>query len=438
MSLLGSLNAAVGGLNAQSAALSSISDNVANSQTVGFKGTNTAFVNYVTQSDANTRAPGAVVARPQYTNSLQGAVLQVNSPTSLAVAGAGFFAVQRPIGGGAFDPQPYYTRVGDFTPNREGLLINSAGYALDGWRSLDMEGSAFDVERTGPIQINKAPSVPVPTSELGLAANLPPKLPPGETSFTSKFQAFDAGGNARDVVMTWTNPAAATATTPATWDLEVTSPLPTSATLAGPMRLTFGNTPGTAGTVVGMANIRASTGAPAVQTDGAPATLNLAADFGYGTQNIALNLGNFGRPNGITQFAGEEYEVASRTQNGAPQGNYSSVTVRPTGDVVINYDNGQMATVARIPLVSFNNANALQQEDGQAFTATIDSGVPNTISAGAGGTGTLVVGAQEGSNVDIASEFTDMIVAQRAYTANTKIVSVTNQLLQDTLNMVQA
>lgn len=434
MSLLGSLNAAVGGLNAQSAALSSISDNVANSQTVGFKGTNTAFVNYVTQSDANTRAPGAVVARPQYTNSLQGAVLQVNSPTSLAVAGAGFFAVQRPVGGGAFDPQPYYTRVGDFTPNSEGLLINSAGYALNGWRSLDTAGSAFDVDQTGPIQISKAPSVPVPTTELALAANLPPKLPLGETSFTSKFQAFDAGGNARDVVMTWTNPVPSTATTAATWDLQVTSPLPTATTLAGPMTLTFGNTPGTAGTVVGITG----GGAPAVQTDGAPATLNLTANFGFGAQPIALNLGNFGRPNGITQFAGEEYEVASLTQNGAPQGNYTSVTVRPTGDVVINYDTGQMATVARIPLVSFNNANALQQEDGQAFTATVDSGVPNVISAGAGGTGTLVVGAQEGSNVDIAAEFTHMIVAQRAYTANTKIVSVTNQLLQDTLNMVQA
>ena len=434
MSLLGSLNAAVGGLNAQSAALSSISDNVANSQTVGFKGTNTAFVNYITQSDVNTRAPGAVVARPQYTNSLQGAVLQVNSPTSLAVAGGGFFAVQRPVGGGAFDPQPYYTRVGDFTPDSDGLLINSAGYALDGWRSLDTAGSAFDVDQTGPIQISKAPSVPVPTSELALAANLPPALPLGETSFTSKFQAFDAGGNARDVVMTWTNPVAATATTPASWDLSVDSPLPTPSTLAGPMTLTFGNTPGTAGTVVSMAGA----GVPPVQTDGAPATIALTADFGYGAQPIALNLGNFGRPNGITQFAGEEYEVASQTQNGAPQGNYTSVTVRPTGDVVINYDNGQMATIARIPLVSFNNANALQQEDGQAFTATIDSGVPNVISAGAGGTGTLVVGAQEGSNVDIAAEFTDMIVAQRAYTANTKIVSVTNQLLQDTLNMVQA
>jgi flagellar hook protein FlgE len=138
----------------------------------------------------------------------------------------------------------------------------------------------------------------------------------------------------------------------------------------------------------------------------------------------------------VTQFSGGDYQVTSQSQDGASQGNYTSVTVQPTGNVVINYDNGHSATVAKVPLVSFNDPDALQQHDGQAFTATIDSGSANVAAANTGGTGKLIVGASEGSNVDIAAEFTNMIVAQRAYTANTKVVTTANQMLQDTLSMV--
>src|ERR1700742_3961209 len=98
MSLLGALNAGVGGMDAQAAALTAISNNVANSQTVGFKETDTSFLDYVTQASATAEAPGAVVALPQYMNSVEGTVPQVSDPTSLAVSGNGFFAVQLPIG----------------------------------------------------------------------------------------------------------------------------------------------------------------------------------------------------------------------------------------------------------------------------------------------------------------------------------------------------
>lgn len=129
--------------------------------------------------------------------------------------------------------------------------------------------------------------------------------------------------------------------------------------------------------------------------------------------------------------------MASQTQDGSTQGNFSSVTVRPTGDVVINYDNGSLKTVARVPLAHFGSPDLLQQQDGQAFTATTASGVANIVSAGTGGAGTLVVGAEEGSNVDIATQFTQMIVAQRAYTANSKVVTTANSMMQDALNMIQ-
>lgn len=445
MSLFGSLNAAVGGLNAQSVALGSISDNVANSQTIGFKATNTAFINYLTESDAQAHSPGAVVARPEYTNSVQGAVTQVSNPTSLAVSGNGLFAVQRPTGDATFSPQQYYTRVGDFAPNKAGFLVNSTGYTLDGWPAIGTTGTQFDPNAIGPIQISKTPSAPVPTSNVGIAANLPSTPPAGVTSYTSTVQIHDAGGNAQNLKLTWDQvpsvaPGPVSATDPAVpnqWNLTLES----GGTKTGKMVVTFGNTAATAGTI---ASIATSTGDPTVsapaataQNAGDPASLNLNLSFGLGAQTVKVDLGQFGKPNGVTQFSGGDYQVTSQTQNGASQGNYSSVTIQPSGNVVINYDNGHTATIARIPLVNFNNPDALQQQDGQALTATLDSGNPNVAAAGTGGTGKLIVGAQEGSNVDIASQFTQMIVAQRAYTANTKVVATANQLLQDTLNMVQ-
>jgi flagellar hook protein FlgE len=438
MSLFGSLNAAVGGMNAQSAALSSISDNVANSQTVGFKATNTAFVNYLTDSSAMSHSPGAVVARPEYTNSLQGAVTQISSPTALAVSGNGFFAVQRPTGSTGFSSQPYYTRVGDFTPNSAGYLINSTGYALTGWPATNAQGTQFNPNAAGPIQISKAPSVPVPTSTVTLAANLPSAPPAGTTSYSSTMQVRDAGGNAHDLTMAWsrvptTPPGPVSSTNPAVpnqWSLSVTS----GGTTVGPLLVGFGTTAATAGTITSITGPAGTV--PVTQSVGNAANVNLGLNFGLGPQPVTLSLGTFGRTDGITQFAGTDYQVTAQNQNGAAQGNYSSVTVRSSGDVVINYDNGSTAVVARVPLVNFNNPNSLQQQDGQAFTATLDSGNANVVAAGTGGTGKLIVGAQEGSNVDIGAQFTQMIVAQRAYTANTKVVSTANQMMQDTLNMV--
>jgi flagellar hook protein FlgE len=433
MSLLGSLNAAVGGLAAQSSALGNNSDNVANSQTTGFKKTDTAFINYLTESDSDVHSPGAVVARPQYRNSEQGAVTQSSNPTALAVSGNGLFAVQRPNGPISFSPQQFYTRVGDFAPNSSGHLVNSTGYALDGWPAVGTSGNAFNTNALQPITISKAPSVPVPTSNVTLAANLPSTPPTPATAYTSTVQIRDAGGNAQNLTLNWSQTGTANQ-----WDLNITSNSPSATT--GPMLVTFGNTAADAGTItsIGPAAGTIPTTVPAgfPPPAGSPATIGLTLNFGLGPQAINLNLGSFGRTDGVTQFSGGDYQVTSQSQDGASQGNYTSVTIQPTGNVVINYDNGHSATVAKVPLVSFNDPEALQQQDGQAFTATIDSGSANVAAATTGGTGKLIVGATEGSNVDIASEFTKMIVAQRAYTANTKVLTTANQMLQDTLSMV--
>lgn len=110
--------------------------------------------------------------------------------------------------------------------------------------------------------------------------------------------------------------------------------------------------------------------------------------------------------------------------------------MQANGDVMVNYNNGQTRTIAQVPLITFNDPNSLQGQNGQSFTATIGSGTPLAEAASTNGAGNLVTGSVEGSNVDIATEFSHLIVAQQAYSANSKVVTTAEQMLQITLTMV--
>jgi flagellar hook protein FlgE len=457
MSVLGALNAGVSGMDAQAAALSAISNNVANSQTVGYKETDTSFVDYVTQASATSEAPGSVAALPQYMNATAGTPTQTGNPTSLAVSGAGFFPVQLPVGtSGAgtagFSPLQYYTQAGDFSPNNQGYLQNSEGYVLDGFPAANAAGTSFNTNALQPIQINQAPSPPVATQNVSVTGNVGSTPPAGTSSYTSSVQIFDAAGNQQTLNLNWsqvtakgpvsaTNPISATnPVVPNEWDLTVATA--DGAQSTSPMLVTFNSSAGAPGTIesIGAASAPGSitATAPTLQTANSAATIGLTLNFGQGTQQVALNLGQFGTTNGITQFAGTSYaQSAPPAQDGLPQGNYNGVTIASNGNVVVNYSNGATNTIAQVPLANFADPDALQQQSGQAFTATTDSGVANIVAPGTGGTGTLVAGSVEGSNVDIATQFTQMIVAQQAYTANSKVITTANSMLQVAVNMIQ-
>ena len=135
MSLFGSLTTAISGLTSQSRALGHVSDNIANSQTVGFKRTDTNFVSYLTQSNSTIHAPGSVLARPDFTNAVQGTVEQSESPLALAIGGGGFFSVAASAGTGTnglprFDDRQFYSRAGDFRLDEDGYLVNGSNYFL--------------------------------------------------------------------------------------------------------------------------------------------------------------------------------------------------------------------------------------------------------------------------------------------------------------------
>jgi flagellar hook protein FlgE len=432
MSLFGSLTTAISGLNAQSSALGFISENVANSQTTGFKREDANFVNLVTSATATHAEPGAVLARPNYVNDQQGTLQQSQSPTAMAISGQGFFPVANatiaPTGQPMFDSRQFFTRAGDFTMNQSGYLVNGSGYYLQGW-SVSSAGVP-DRTTVAPIQVSEQTFTPVPTTLMTLSANLPADATANPVS--TQIKVYDSLGRQHSVNLTFT-PGAAN-----TWTAAVNSPDDIAAAARGTVQLGFGGgaaPPTPAGT---LGDLTAATGSilPTATTGaGNPATLTFTSDFGQGPQTITLNLGTFGQSNGLTQFAGTTFNLRSLVQDGVPEGAYSGLAIRDNGDVTVNYDNGRSRVVARVPLVAFNAPNQLQRLDGQAFMATAASGLPKVTDANSNGTGKLSIGSLESSNVDIATEFSKLIVAQRAYSANTKIVTTTDQMLQDTINM---
>jgi flagellar hook protein FlgE len=494
MSLYSSMNTALSGMNAQSRALGHISDNVANTQTTGFKRTDTSFVSYISESNSEVHRPGTVLARPDFTNQVQGTIEQVENPLAMAISGQGFFTAALPVGTNAdgtrsFDARNFFTRAGDFNRDREGYMVNGSGYALQGWPVTD---GVVDKTQLSPIQVREDVFTPRQTRELSFTGNL---AAGGTTNQTTSIQVIDSLGRSRALQLTF---APSASPTDNSWNLSITAPAATTPAL-GSINVAFGqdspnwaqSRPYAVGDTISAAsgNIYRATvagtsaaagagptgtttftdggvtwayerAAPTPQPDGtlaqlyggtgtltgtaptagavSPATLTFQANFGQGLQTMTLNLGSFGVSGGLTQFASASasgLSVNSFGQDGIPLGSFSSVTTQKNGDVRINYDNGQSRVVARVPVTVFKDADKLEHLDGQAFLRTTESGEARVVEAGEDGAGLLSTRAVERSNVDIATEFSKLILAQRAYSANTKIVSTVDELLQETLNM---
>jgi flagellar hook protein FlgE len=291
-----------------------------------------------------------------------------------------------------------------------------------------------------PIQVNQSTYNPVATTNVTLSANLPATPTSGTATaaapLSSQITVYDALGTAHTVDLNWSQNAAND------WSVQITVPDSTTGTTdAGAADVQFGSlstNPVAEGTIgqVAVSGTDPGTVASGGYIAGQAATLTFSTNFGSGNQSIQLNLGNYGGTTGVTQYAGTAYSLLGLTQNGVPPGSFSGVTAQANGDVIVNYNNGQTRTIAQIPLVTFNNPNALQGQDGQSFTSTLASGTPLAEAVGTNGAGHLVTGSVEGSNVDIATEFSHLIVAQQAYSSNAKVVTTASQMLQATLQMV--
>jgi flagellar hook protein FlgE len=431
MSLFGSMTTAIAGLGAQARALGHVSDNLANSQTVGFKRVDTNFQDLVTQSGPGLHASGSVLARPAFTHSLQGTIEQTQNPLGLAIGGQGFFSVAQARGTAnglpVFDERQFFTRAGDFRMDRDGYLVNGSGYYLQGWPVND----AGLVDRTliEPIRVSQQVFNPIATSNIEVAANLPaldpPPTPGDAQTFSTQVQVYDSLGTRRSLTLTFAQtPGAAgpppTPGPPRSWQMSVT-PDPVGGPVSIP--IVFG-TNGTVETFNGVP------GAP-----NTPVEFAFNMDFGLGNQPLTLSLGRFGVAQGLTQYAGTDFTLRNLQQNGVPPGAYAGLAIQENGDVTVNYDNGQSRVIYRVPIVGFSDPDRLQRLDGAAFMRTLESGEALVNDVNSNGVGKLVVGALERSNVDIATEFTKLIVAQRAYTANTRVVTTSDEMMQETINM---
>jgi flagellar hook protein FlgE len=440
MSIFGAMNSAISGLTAQSDAFGNISDNVANSQTVGYKRVDTAFVDYLTVSTATQNQPGAVVAQPDYVNNVQGAITQTDTPLNMAIAGQGFFAVSQATGQVAnqptFNPQQFYTRAGDFSLNSQGYLVNSSNEYLNGWLVNPATG-IINQNALNPIQVTQSSLNPVASANVDLSANLPATPATGTATaaapITSDITVYDSLGTPHTVQLSWSQNAQDD------WTVSVAAPDATTPAV-GSAEVEFGpnasGNPVPAGTLGQVFNTTGSV-TSAGYTAGGEASLQMSMNFGEGAQNINLNLGSYGGSSGVTQYAGTTYNLEGISQDGVPPGSFSGVTAQANGNIVVDYNNGQTKTIAQVPLITFNAPDSLQAQNGQSFTTTTTSGNPLADQANTNGAGSLVVSSVEGSNVDIATEFSQLIIAQQAYSANAKVVTTANDMLETTINMKQ-
>jgi flagellar hook protein FlgE len=168
------------------------------------------------------------------------------------------------------------------------------------------------------------------------------------------------------------------------------------------------------------------------------AEISMSLDFdGAGSQNFTINFGTYDTSSGVTQFADTTVSVTTLEQNGIPRGSFQSLAIDENGYVALNYDNGRSRTIAQIPVVQFFAEEELQRLSGGAFGQTLASGSARYSAAGTNGAGTISGYALEGSNIDVAREFTKLIQAQQIYSANAKTITTTNNMMQEAINIIR-
>jgi len=448
MGIFDALTTAVSGLQAQSFALQNISGNIANSQTVGYKETDTAFQDLVSQAALGEQTSGGVFAGSVATNSVQGTIQSESVATNMAIDGDGWFVVAKPAGSSGNQPQfndvNYYTRRGDFQTDQDGYLVNGAGYYLMGIpvspstglpegsvpQVLQFNNNFLPAQATTDIDYQaNLPSSPAATYNAGDFTVNPLDTGSGGTgtvvgndaqNFTNdsfdggSATAYDAEGNAVNVQFRWMQTASSSSGN--TWQLFYQSNSSATGTQVGWQNTNTAFTFNTSGQLTSPVS---------------PASVNLSnlTVNGDAVGNVTMNFGS-----GLTQFASSSgnVQVNGLTQNGFTAGEMQSLSVDNQGQVVGSFSNGQTIPLADVTLATFNGQDSLEPLNGEAYSATPESGDP-IYSA----TGTVVGSSLEASNVDIATQFSQLIVAQQAYSANARVMTTANQMIQSLLTVIQ-
>lgn len=443
MSLFSSLYTGVSGLRAYGDSMQVIGNNIANVSTVGFKGSRAEFGDLLTQSIAGTSGNnglGLGVRLSGISRSFsQGALNTTDRLTDLGIDGRGFFVLRGSEG------QQFYTRNGQFKIDADGYLVSS--------QELRVQGNLFDVTGAslgqGDLRLTQVNSAPRATTDgtagtgVVVTANLDSREPViaagfdgtstatanATSNFSTTLSVYDSLGNSHAVTVYFTKTQDATATQNAIWSW--------NATVDGSEV-----TGGTAGTLTagGSGTVEFDTqGRLTTQTTTAGggfnftgATAGQVVGFNFGD---AISAGGTGL-NGTTQYASTS-AVVSQSQDGFGAGSLSSIAIGNNGTVTGFFTNGESIPIAQIILADFANPEGLISSGNSLFQQTPDSGVAVIGNPKEGGLGGVNSFTLETSNVDLAEEFVTLVTHQRAFQANSRIITTVDQLLNDVVNLVR-
>ena len=403
--MMRSLFSGVSGLKNHQTRMDVIGNNIANVNTVAFKAGRVNFEDILSQTVEGARSPqtgGMGGVNPKQvglgmgissidTLFTPGSLQSTDNPTDFAVQGDGFFMVSD-------GSQVYYTRDGAFKTSADGALVNSNGFRLQGWMA-DTDGNIDSTQALQNITIPVGAQMkPKATTQIAFEGNLDANADLNSEWITS-VQVYDSLGNPHNLTITFTKTAANA------WDWE--------ATLDG------GTTPGTG-------NITFDTDGTILSGDIGTAAFTLMPV----AQDINLDI-DFSQ---LTQFGGNPTAYIS-FQDGYEAGSLDMVSTDSGGVLTGIFTNGQSKALAQIALATFSNPGGLLKEGGNLYQISNNSGLPNIGTADSGGRGSIAVGKLEMSNVDLAQEFTNMIVTQRGFQANSRVITTSDEMLQDLINI---
>jgi len=419
MGLYDAMNASVTGMNAQSNYLSNIGQNISNSSTIGYKEADTQFSTLVNSSGVGATQAGGVTTTTRVDASGQGTISSTSSTTDLAVKGEGFFVVSDSAG------QTYLTRSGSFVSDSSGNLVNAAGYYLMGYSLANGTPTMASNSLSGMSIVNVSSSSlsATATTTGAFTANLPstdttvaaadlPSTNTATSSYSEKTSMvmYDnlGGSQTLDIYFSKTGAGA--------WNVDVFDHSTAtnggfpygasgSASLAS-TSLTFDNTTGKLDS-----------------TSNTDITLTVPSG-----QSMTLDLSS------MTQLAGK-YTVAKSEVNGNAASSVSSVNIGTDGTLSYQLANGSTVGAYKIPLANVASPDNLLTVSGNVFSPNLESGQATVGTAGTGQFGTIKSSSLESSTVDVATELTNMIVAQRNYQANSKMFQTGATLMSTLINM---
>lgn len=402
--MMRSLFSGVSGLKNHQTQMDVIGNNIANVNTVAFKASRVTFEDILSQTLEGARSPvagGTGGVNPTQiglgmtissvdTIFTAGSLQTTDNPTDLAIQGDGFFVVSD-------GNRTYYTRDGSFSMSADGALVTSGGYRVQGWLA-DSDGKIDTTQALQNVVIPVGTQMkPKATENIFFEGNLDANFADA-TTWTTNTQVYDSLGNAHNLVVVFTKNGENT------WNWEATLDGTQS---GGTGTLTFG-TDGLVST--------GGTGSLAFTIPGANA-LNITVDFSR-----------------MTQFGGTPTAYVN-LQDGYEAGSLETVSVDSSGIITGIFTNGQSKALGQVALATFPNPAGLTKMGGNLYQISNNSGAPNIGAANSGGRGSIAVGALEMSNVDLAQEFTNMIITQRGFQANSRVITTSDEMLQDLINI---